>query len=93
MTESQIERWMVSQVRRFGGLCYKFTSPGHAGVPDRIVITPAGRIIFVELKSDTGRLSKLQRHEISELQKRDADVRVLKGIKQVKAFVEEVMQA
>ena len=43
MRESEIERRLVQQVRKHGGLCYKFTSPGNPGVPDRIIITPDGR--------------------------------------------------
>ncbi|OXE36639.1 MAG: hypothetical protein CGW95_06520 [Phenylobacterium zucineum] len=34
-----------------GGIAYKFTSPVRANVPDRIVVMPGGRLIFVELKA------------------------------------------
>ena len=91
MTEKQIEARMVRAVKERAGLCYKFVSPGNTGVPDRIVITPDGRTIFVELKTERGVLSKLQQYQITRMQKRNADVRVLYGWPQVKAFVEEVM--
>ena len=45
MRESSIETHLVRMVRDRGGLCFKFVSPGNPGVPDRIVITPAGRKI------------------------------------------------
>jgi len=91
MTEKQIEARMVKSIKERGGLCYKFTSPGNSGVPDRIIITTEGRTIFVELKTERGVLSKLQQYQITRMQKRNADVRVLYGWPQVKAFVEEVM--
>ena len=79
MKESQIESYMVRKVKEHGGLCFKFVSPGNPGVPDRIVITPAGKTIYVELKTEIGRLEK-----------RGADVRVLFGMDAVKDFLREV---
>ena len=75
MKESQIERRLVEGVKRLGGMCLKFVSPGTLGVPDRIIITAKGRVIFVELKTETGRLTKIQRYVIGEMQKRGADAR------------------
>lgn len=91
MKESTIEARLVREVKKRGGLCYKFTSPGNPGVPDRIVILPGGMTIYVELKTEIGRLAKIQQWQIEELRKRGAEVRVLKGMDQVLAFLEEVM--
>ena len=44
----------------------------------------------VELKTETGRLSKVQKWQRSELEKRGAEVRVLFGLEAVKDFVREV---
>ena len=51
MLESKIEKKLVSMVRKHGGRCLKFVSPGTAGVPDRIVLMPHGKMHFVELKA------------------------------------------
>ena len=91
MLEKEIERRMVQTVKARGGLCYKFVSPNNPGVPDRIIITPDGRVIFVELKTEIGRLARLQKWQISEMQKRGADVRVANGWPAVKALLEEVI--
>ncbi len=91
MNESTIEARLAREVKKRGGLCYKFVSPDNAGVPDRIVITPDGRTIYVELKTLIGRLAKIQKWQLAEMRKRGADVRVLYGMDQVLAFVEEVM--
>lgn len=90
MKESQIERRLVGGVKRLGGMCLKFVSPGTLGVPDRIIITAKGRVIFVELKTETGRLTKIQRYVIGEMQKRGADARVVKGIDEVKELLAEI---
>ena len=90
MKESAIEARLVREVKKRGGLCYKFTSPGNPGVPDRIVILPGGTTVYVELKTEIGRLAKIQKWQIEELRRRGAVVRVLKGMDQVLAFLEEV---
>ena len=38
MLEKQVEQKLVAAVKSKGGVCWKFTSPGTAGVPDRIDI-------------------------------------------------------
>lgn len=91
MLESEIERRMTAMITRLGGLSYKFASPNNPGVPDRIVITPEGRIIFVELKTLTGRLSPIQERQIKCLRSLRQDVRVVYGWEEAQAFVEEVL--
>ena len=50
LRESLIERKLVIEVKKRGGLAVKFVSPGLDGVPDRLVLLPMGRIAFVEVK-------------------------------------------
>ena len=52
--EKEIESRLVKLVKRRGGLCLKSVCPGWAGVPDRIVLLPRGRVVFVELKRPKG---------------------------------------
>ncbi len=60
--EKDIERKLVDRVKRHNGLCLKWICPGWSGVPDRIVLLPGGKIIFVELKRPKGgKLSELQK--------------------------------
>ena len=59
--EKEIEAKLVKLVKATGGLCLKWVCPGWAGVPDRIVLLPGGRVIFVETKRPKGgRLSERQ---------------------------------
>ena len=91
MLESEVEKKLCKRVKNeLHGRALKFVSPGFNGVPDRIVITPAGRTVYVELKTEVGRLAAIQKWQQEEMRKRGADVRTLKGLDQVKAFVEEV---
>ena len=60
MREKDIEKILVNEVRKLGGWAYKWVSPGNDGVPDRIVFLPGRPPVFVELKTETGKLSALQ---------------------------------
>ena len=90
MLEREIEKKLVDGVRKLGGRAYKFVSPGNDGVPDRIVVL-SGRVPkFIELKTETGRLSSLQNVQIKRLKDLGQDVRVLYGLEDVKRFLEEM---
>lgn len=51
MREKTLERKLVETVSRMGGYAPKFTSPGMAGFPDRLVLLPKGKMAFVEMKA------------------------------------------
>lgn len=87
MREADIERELVERVRAAGGACYKWVSPGNAGVPDRIVIMPGGRVWFVELKTDTGQLRPLQKRQLSRLRALGCDLAVLRGMEGLEEFM------
>lgn len=62
LLERDIEARLTRTVRQHGGRCLKWVCPGWAGVPDRIVLLPGGKVVFVELKRPKGgRLSDLQK--------------------------------
>ena len=89
--ESDIERNMVKRFQKAGLPLFKFVSPGNDGVPDRIAVLPGGRIIFIELKTETGKLSELQELQLRRLKKLGCDCRVIKGTAEAEAFLKEVI--
>ena len=90
MTEKEIEHLLCAEVKKVGGRAYKFVSPGNAGVPDRIAVLPGGRIIFAELKTDTGRLSAVQELQIEILRSLGQRVYVVKGLAGLEEFFRDV---
>lgn len=89
MREKDIEKILVAEIKKLGGRAYKWLSPGNDGVPDRIVILPGLPPVFVELKSDTGKVSMLQEVQIRRLQDLGQRVKVLKGLTAVRDFLED----
>ena len=88
MLEKEVEKYLVREVKKLGGLCYKFVSPGNAGVPDRLVLLPELPAILVELKTEKGRLSKLQKAQIGKIKSVNEQVCVLYGKEDVKQFID-----
>lgn len=87
--ERDVERALVREVRRAGGEAYKWVSPGNDGVPDRIVVMD-GRVVFVELKSDTGRLRPVQKIQIEKLKILGQQVEVIRGMEGVREFLRKM---
>lgn len=51
MLERDIEKRLKEPIRQLGGLYLKLVCPGFTGVPDRLILLPGGRVVFVELKA------------------------------------------
>lgn len=90
MREKELEKLLVGEVKKLGGRAYKWVSPGNDGVPDRIVIFPGRAPVFVELKSETGRLSALQAVQIKRLRDLGQTVCVVKGLDGVSQFFQDL---
>jgi len=86
MLERKIEQALIARVKRLGGTCEKFVSPGRRSVPDRIVTLPGGRIIFVELKAPGKRPTEAQRRDHERRCALGCDVRVIDNMDDVNAF-------
>ena len=87
MKERDIEALLRDGVKQLGGKAYKWGSPGNAGVPDRIVILPGGKVVFVELKQENGRLTRLQKMQQETLRAMGAAAVTLRGTEDVKMYL------
>lgn len=76
MLERDVEAYFRREVAAVGGVAFKFVSPSHRGVSDRIVCLQ-GQTWFVELKRPGGRLSPLQRVFAVEMERLGQNYTVL----------------
>ena len=88
--ERDVERHLVNEVKRLGGYCFKWMSPGVRGVPDRMVLLGGGRIAFAELKRYDGELAAWQRKWLAILAGLGFTVGVLRSRADVNRFLEDV---
>ena len=67
-TEASIERAFATRMKKVGVDTIKLNVQGNRGVPDRLVLLPNGRVVFVEFKRPGERLRPLQAHWHNKLE-------------------------
>lgn len=93
MKEKQVEQRLVQAVKRNGGICPKFTSPGFAGMPDRLILLPGGRFAFAELKAPGEKPRPLQTARHRLLMQLGFRVFVIDSISQIETTINSVLAA
>lgn len=87
--EKYIEAKVAKYAKEKGFLAYKFTSPSNRSVPDRIFISPKGRVSFIEFKRKGKSPTELQAKTISEIREKGVDVLVVDTVEEGKKVIDE----
>ena len=65
--ERDVESYLVDELKKAGYPCVKFIPDGKVGMPDRVVLLPGGKVIWVELKTRGGHLEEIQKLQHKKL--------------------------
>ncbi|MFC2729541.1 MAG: VRR-NUC domain-containing protein [Centipeda sp. (in: firmicutes)] len=87
MRERDLERYTTMFIKSHGGLALKFISPGYAGVPDRLVLLPGGKMCFMELKAPGRKPRPLQVRRIEQLRALGFKVYVVDGKEEIGGII------
>lgn len=90
MLEKNIEKELRQAVIKNGGLCLKFVSPSMAGVPDRLVLMPYGKLGFVEVKQKGKKPRPLQLMRLKQLTKLGYPCFVLDEVEQIGGIIDAI---
>ena len=90
MREKKIEQKLVTAVKKHGGICPKFVSPGFDGMPDRLLLLPHGRFAFVEVKAPNQKPRPLQLSRHRLLRRLGFRVYVLDALEDIDKIIQEV---
>ena len=93
MREKAIEAKLVQAVKSMGGLAPKFTSPGLDGVPDRLVLLPGGKMVFIELKAPGKVLRPLQIRRKSQLESLGFSVYCIDRPEEIGGILDEIQSS
>ena len=91
MREYVVENEFVKAVRKAGGVAYKLTSQTANGLPDRLVLFPNAKTVFVELKAPGKMLRPLQRKRRYQLMKLGFPVLCIDNVLQIKPCVNAIL--
>ena len=87
MRERDIERHLVRRVRELGGEVRKVQWIGRRGAPDRLVLLPGRRSVWVELKAPGKTAEPHQVREHNRMRRRGELVEVIDSIEGVEALL------
>lgn len=90
--ERQIEQRLVTETRKRGGMALKFVSPSFAGMPDRLILLPDGKMAFVEVKAPGQKPRPLQVKRHAMLRKLGFKVFVLDAASDIPMMLKKVVE-
>ena len=91
MREREVEKYLVGRIEKeFGWPVHKFVPDQAPGMPDRVVLLPGSRVLWVELKTKGGRLSELQKYRHAALRHAGHEVVVVWSKEQADDLIEEL---
>jgi hypothetical protein len=93
MREKVIEQKLVTEVKKRGGICPKFISPGFDGMPDRLALLPDGKIGFIEVKAPGIKPRQLQCARIKLLRSLGFQVFVLDGEEEIGGILDAIQSS
>lgn len=67
MTEQQIQSQRIKELESEGYYVIKLMKTNKNGIPDLLAIAPGADVLFSEIKTPKGKISKLQEYRIKEL--------------------------
>jgi|TARA_R110002012_G_scaffold273930_1_gene460067 hypothetical protein len=79
MTEQQIQKKRINELESEGYYVLKLMKTNKNGIPDLVAIPPDCGVLFSEIKTKNGRLSKLQQYRMKELNNHGIRTEVYKG--------------
>jgi len=91
MLESVIQKKIVEKANDLGFFTRKVETVFQKGFPDRMFISPKGKLFFIEFKSTKGKLRNLQIITIEELIKYGQTVHVVNDLKQGLKILKEAL--
>ena len=89
--EKEIEIYLKNRIEALGGYCRKWVSPGHNGVPDRIILL-RGKAAFVETKAPEKKARKLQAKEMEQINDQGFFAGVIDTREKVDEFIREMLK-
>jgi Holliday junction resolvase len=79
MSEAKVQAKKIKDLEEQGYYVIKLMKTNKNGIPDLIAIPKNSDVLFVEVKSESGKLSPLQEYRIKELNNHGINTEVHRG--------------
>ena len=78
---------------RYKALVYKISGESNRGIPDLLVVLPNSAVAFMEVKTEKGVASELQKHVIAKLYKYGQEVHIVRSVEEAVAIVDRLVNS
>lgn len=79
MTEQQVQSKKIKELEAEGYYVLKLIKTNKNGIPDLLALHPNNTVLFVEVKTKKGRVSKLQEYRLKELKEYGFETQIYRG--------------
>lgn len=79
MKEQQIQAKRIKELESQGFYVIKLIKTNKNGIPDLIAIPPGSDVLFSEVKTPKGKLSRLQEYRLQELEQHGCNTEIYNG--------------
>jgi Holliday junction resolvase len=79
MREQQIQKKRIDQLEKEGYYVIKLIKTNKNGIPDVLAIPPDTPVIFSEIKTEKGKVSKIQEYRLKELKGYGFETEIYRG--------------
>lgn len=93
MREKQIEKQLILEVKKRGGICPKWVCPSYDGMPDRLVFLPHRKFGMVEVKTPGKKPRAIQASRHRLLERLGFRVYILDDPEQIGGILDEMESA
>lgn len=79
MTEQQVQSKKIKELEAEGYYVLKLIKTNKNGIPDLLALHPDKEVLFIEVKTKKGKVSKLQEYRLKELEEHGFQTEIHRG--------------
>ena len=79
MTEQQVQAKKIKELESKGYYVLKLIKTNKNGIPDLVALHPHKEVLFIEVKTKKGKVSKLQEYRLKELEEHGFQTEIHRG--------------
>tara|TARA_R100000781_G_scaffold5211_1_gene5907 strand:+ start:3836 stop:4075 length:240 start_codon:yes stop_codon:yes gene_type:complete len=79
MTEQQVQAKKIKELESKGYYVLKLIKTNKNGIPDLVALHPDKKVLFIEVKTKKGKVSKLQEYRLKELKEHGFQTEIHRG--------------
>jgi len=90
MKEQRIQKQILDYLNMNGCFCFKTIACNRSGIPD-IIALYEGKFIAIEVKTDKGKISKLQEYNLDIIKDKGGYATVVYSVQEAKEFFKIIL--